>query len=127
MTKGLILLAMFFCFEEVQANDSTYIKFVSKKILLSEGERFFTFSVKKNTILLIPKSNSDTVSCFVFKQNRLTSTGKLILKNDNGERVALRNGYWRFFVKKQKQIKTYFIDDEPLVLKDDIPIEESGQ
>ncbi|MBL7882579.1 MAG: hypothetical protein JNL69_00810 [Bacteroidia bacterium] len=124
MRKYCVLMMLFFCFGNLRANDSTCIKFISKTILLQSGEKFLYFSVKKEAFLLIPIPDSDSISCFVFKKNRLMSTGKLVIKKSKESKIALRSGYWRFYDKNQHQAKVYFIDDEPLILNDEIPVEE---
>lgn len=127
MKKYLFSCLLVFCLGNLMANDSTQIKFVNKTILIQNGEKFLSFSIKKETLLLIPVPNSDSISCFIFKNNRLTSTGKLVIKRVNESKIAFRNGYWRFFNKAQRQEKTYYMDDEKLIMDDKIPLENEMQ
>lgn len=115
----LILLA-----GSAKANDSTYVRFLNRKIALDDGERFFTFSVKKETYLFVPKQ-SGPIECFVFRRNRLIKSGRLTVKEDDNSKIAYRNGYWLSFNKANKQSKIFFINDEQLEIETDIPIKSS--
>jgi hypothetical protein len=107
----------------VVANDSTYIKFAKRKMLINENYSFTSVSLKSKAMLFIP-CGIDSINCFIFKRNRLIATGMLRIKNENNNKVGFREGYWFFYDKKDKENQIYYIDDEPQLIDIDIPVKK---
>lgn len=121
MVRLTLFIVFLFCIESTKASDSVYVKFADKMVSLPQN-KFSTFSIKKNTFLLVTIPNSDTVKCFVFKRNRLIQTGRMILKKDRDNKIALRDGYWIAINDNKPDIKTYYINDEILVMDESVPV-----
>lgn len=70
--------------------------------------------------MFVPISR-DTVRCFRFKNNKIVSRGKLVIKIENGKRVAKRNGYWCICLEP-KESCSYYFDDQPIDFNSGIPV-----
>lgn len=102
--------------------DSVYIKFIHKKINIQDYGYCAQFSIKDKLYLFIKDQCDTTIKCFVFRQNENIAFGRLNIKNIDSNKIAAREGYWRF--KRGKVfIKKYYHDDV-FIEPDDFPTEK---
>jgi hypothetical protein len=113
-----LLLHCFF----TKAGDTIFVKHLNLSLSNVNTGSYVTQEKGKQTILFCRNSN-DTLQCFVFEKNRLVTGGLLSLAKQNGLLIASRQKYWKLFSKNGRIEKVYYADDERVVFKDDVPIE----
>jgi len=94
------------------ANDSIFIKFIHRSISINEFEFGSHIQFKNRNFLFLKNCDNDSIiDCFIFKDKKLFSSGKLQIISKQSKVIALRSGYWLYSNQKVYK-KVYFINDE---------------